>query len=117
VGLASDIELFDDFPQGYQSYSSRAHRWIRGDWQIVDWIFPARTKASGGREANPLSPLDRWKILDNLRRSLLPAASICLLLASWFISPRLGGIATWSSACSCSFIPAQPFTMATSHKA
>ncbi len=117
VGLASDIELFDDFPQGYQSYSSRAHRWIRGDWQIVDWIFPRVPKGSGGREANPLFPLDRWKILDNLRRSLLPAASIGLLLASWFTSPRLGGIATLVIGVQLLFQSlAQPFTMATTHK-
>ena len=49
VGLASDIEIFDEFPQGYQSYTSRAHRWIRGDWQIAGWIFPRVPLASGGR--------------------------------------------------------------------
>lgn len=117
VGLASDIELFDEFPQGYQSYSSRAHRWIRGDWQIAGWIFPSVPQRRGGRGSNPLSLLNRWKILDNLRRSLLPSASLCLLVASWLISPMIGGIATLVVGMQLLFHPlAQPFTMATTHK-
>ena len=117
VGLASDIELYDEFPQGYQSYSSRAHRWIRGDWQIAGWIIPWVPHASGGRETNPLSLLNRWKILDNLRRSLLPAASLGLLMASWFVSPTFGAIAILVVGMQLFFHPlAQPFTMATTSK-
>jgi cyclic beta-1,2-glucan synthetase len=117
VGLASDIELFDEFPQGYQSYSSRAHRWIRGDWQIAGWIFPRVPLPVGGRGPNPLSLLNRWKILDNLRRSLLPATSLGLLIASWLISPRTGVIATLVVGLQLLFHPlAQPFTMATTRK-
>ncbi|MGD0843068.1 MAG: glycosyl transferase, partial [Geobacteraceae bacterium] len=117
VGLASDIELFDEFPQGYQSYTSRAHRWIRGDWQIAGWIFPRVPLQVGGRGPNPLSLLNRWKILDNLRRSLLPATSLGLLIAAWLISPRIGGIATLVVGIQLLFHPlAQPFTMATTHK-
>ncbi|HEY3309097.1 MAG TPA: glucoamylase family protein [Desulfuromonadaceae bacterium] len=117
VGLASDIELYDEFPQGYQSYSSRAHRWIRGDWQIAGWIFPSVPQAAGGRGANPLSLLNRWKILDNLRRSLLPATSLSLLLVCWFISPSTGGIASLMVGMQLLFHPlAQPFTMATTRK-
>jgi cyclic beta-1,2-glucan synthetase len=117
VGLASDIELYDEFPQGYQSYSSRAHRWIRGDWQIAGWIFPRVPQAEGGRGTNPLSLLNRWKILDNLRRSLLPSTSLGLLMASWLISPRTGGIAALVVGLQLLFHPlAQPFTMATTRK-
>jgi cyclic beta-1,2-glucan synthetase len=117
VGLASDIELFDEFPQGYQSYSSRAHRWIRGDWQIAGWIFPRVPHPVGGTGANPLSLLNRWKILDNLRRSLLPSVSLGLLLASWFISPRAGAVASLLVGLQLLFHPlAQPFTMATTRK-
>jgi cyclic beta-1,2-glucan synthetase len=117
VGLASDIELFDEFPQGYQGYSKRAHRWIRGDWQIADWLLPRVPQADGGRAANPLSLLDRWKIADNLRRSLLPAASLCLLLAAWLLSPRIGCIASVVVAMQLLFHPlALPFTMATTRK-
>jgi cyclic beta-1,2-glucan synthetase len=117
VGLASDIELYDEFPQGYQSYSSRSHRWIRGDWQIAGWIFPRVPHASGGRGPNPLSLLNRWKILDNLRRSMLPATSLGLLMASWLISPRIGWLAMLVVGMQLLFHPlAQPFTMATTRK-
>ncbi len=117
VGLASDIELYDEFPQGYQSYSSRAHRWIRGDWQIAGWIFPRVPGASGDRGPNPLSLLNRWKIIDNLRRSLLPATSLGFLMVSWFISPKVGVIASLVVGMQLLFHPlAQPFTMATTRK-
>ena len=117
VGLASDIELYDEFPQGYQSYSSRTHRWTRGDWQIADWIFWRVPQADGSRVPNPLSLLNRWKILDNLRRSLLAAANLGLLLAAWFVSPRIGGIATLVVGMQLLFHPlSQPFTMATTRK-
>jgi cyclic beta-1,2-glucan synthetase len=117
VGLASDIELFDDFPQGYQSYSSRAHRWVRGDWQIAAWIFPRVPLPNGGKGENPLSMLNRWKIVDNLRRSLLPATSLGLLLLAWFISPRIGLIAGLVIGMQLLFHPlAQPFTIATTRK-
>lgn len=94
VGLASDIELYDDFPQDYISYADRNHRWIRGDWQIIDWIFPSVPQNGKQREKNPLSWFNRWKILDNLLRSLLPAASLGLLIVSWFISPKIGRLFT-----------------------
>jgi cyclic beta-1,2-glucan synthetase len=117
VGLASDIELYDEFPQGYQSYSKRTHRWIRGDWQIAGWIFPRVPRAGGGYDVNQLSLLNRWKILDNLRRSLVPATSLGLLVVSWCISPRVGGIATLVVGIELLFHPlAQPITMATTPK-
>jgi len=117
VGLASDIELFDEFPQGYRSYSRRQHRWIRGDWQIADWIFPRVPQPGGGRGPNPLSAFDRWKIFDNLRRSLLAVTSLGLLIVSWLTFPQLGWISTLVVVMQLLFHPfAQPFTMATTHK-
>jgi cyclic beta-1,2-glucan synthetase len=86
AGLASDIELYDEFPPNYDAYARREHRWIRGDWQIADWIFPTVPTADG-RAPNPLSGLNRWKIADNLRRSLLAPASVALLLRGWLASP------------------------------
>ena len=89
VGLASDIELFDEFPQGLpelqQSGPSLDSRRLadRG----VDFLACSPSRA-GGRGPNPLSLLNRWKILDNLRRSLLPATSLGLLLASWLYFPE-----------------------------
>ncbi|MBN2382831.1 glycosyl transferase [bacterium] len=94
VGLASDIELFDEFPQDYLSYIQRQHRWIRGDWQIADWIRPNVPNLSGSRTPNPLNFFDRWKILDNLRRSLLPFTGLTLLITSWLLYPRIGLITT-----------------------
>ena len=93
VAFAGDIELFEGMPLDYASFSQRQHRWIRGDWQIARWMLPRVRAAAGGWEPNPLPLLDRWRIFDNLRRSLLPAASICFLLFGWLISPAPG---VWS---------------------
>ena len=115
VGLASDIELYDEFPQDYLSFVRRQHRWIRGDWQIAGWILPRVPRPGGGQNPNPLSWFDRGKIFDNLRRSLLPAASLALLLGSWFISAEAGWVATAVVAAQLLFHSlAQPFTWATS---
>ncbi|MGA9121465.1 MAG: glucoamylase family protein [Bacteroidota bacterium] len=115
VGLASDIELYDEFPQDYLSYVKRAHRWIRGDWQIADWIFPRVPRRDGGRTPNTLSWFDRWKIFDNLRRSVLPLSSLALLFTSWLISSQVGWIATVVVTTQLFFHSlAQPFTWATS---
>ncbi len=73
-GLLSDVQLYEEYPQGYRADVSRRHRWMRGDWQIAHWIFA------------PLPALSRWKIFDNLRRSLTPAALTLLLLAGWTLS-------------------------------
>jgi cyclic beta-1,2-glucan synthetase len=91
VGLATDIELFDEFPPDYIGYSQREHRWMRGDWQIAEWLFPWVPGPQGSRLRNPLPLLDRWKIFDNLRRSLIPAGATALLIMAWLSSPAL----TW----------------------
>ena len=91
VAFTSDIELFDDFPPDYLTYISREHRWIRGDWRIVDWCTPRVPAADGGRAPNPLSVLNRWKIFDNLRRSVIPAASVLFLVCLDAISDARGG--------------------------
>ncbi len=114
VGLASDIELYDEFPQDYLSFIKRQHRWVRGDWQIADWILPLVPRPGGGRGLNPLSWYDRGKIFDNLRRSLLPVTSLALLLASWSVSSQAGWLATVVVASKLLFHSlAQPFTWAT----
>jgi cyclic beta-1,2-glucan synthetase len=89
VGLASDIELFDDFPGDYISYSTREHRWICGDWQIARWTLPWVLSGDSRSVKNPLTFLNRWKIFDNLRRSLVQPAMIVLLIAGWMSSPIL----------------------------
>jgi cyclic beta-1,2-glucan synthetase len=83
VGLATDVELFEQFPYDYTSFSKREHRWIRGDWQIASWVLP-RVPGQGAQPApNPLSAINRWKLLDNLRRSLLAPISLTFLVVSW----------------------------------
>jgi cyclic beta-1,2-glucan synthetase len=117
VGLASDIELLDEFPRDYLSYARRQHRWIRGDWQIAAWTLPRVPRPDGGREANPLSGFNRWKILDNLRRSLIPAASLALIAAAWLVSSRLEWICTLVVVAQLLFQTlAQPFTSATTRQ-
>ena len=87
AGLASDIEVIDDYPSHYSAYNRRRHRWLRGDWQIVRWIFNKVPDESRRLVANPISLVSRWKIMDNLRRSLVEPATFLLLLAGWFVLP------------------------------
>jgi cellobiose phosphorylase len=87
-GLLSDVELFEEYPARYLDDVSRRHRWIRGDWQLLGWL--RRRVPDHPRERNPLSFLSQWKLFDNLRRSLVPAAMVLLLLAAWAFSPAPG---------------------------
>ena len=89
AGLATDIELVDGYPARYDAYALRLHRWVRGDWQLVPWLFP-KVPFAQGKEPNPLSALSRWKIADNLRRSLIAPALLFVIiggLAIFFGSP------------------------------
>jgi cyclic beta-1,2-glucan synthetase len=84
-GLLSDVLLFEEYPASYKTDVDRRSRWIRGDWQLIPWLLPFLPKVSGVSRKNPLSVLSWWKILDNLRRSLIPLALILLLLTGWTI--------------------------------
>lgn len=88
TGLVSDIELFDEFPQDYLGYVTRMRRWIRGDWQIAAWVLPWVPKKGGGFRKNPISIFNRWKVFDNLRRSLLSTANLALLITAWLSSQQ-----------------------------
>jgi len=83
AGLLSDVLLYEEYPSRYRADVSRRHRWIRGDWQIARWLLPGVPGPGASRQKNPLSGLSRWKIFDNLRRSLVPAALTLLLLLGW----------------------------------
>ncbi len=80
AGLASDIEVIEDYPSHYSAYNRRKHRWLRGDWQIAGWLLAHVPDEAGARVANPISLISRWKILDNLRRSLVEPATFLLLV-------------------------------------
>lgn len=88
-GLVTDIEVFDDFPARYHAYARREHRWIRGDWQLLPWLG-VRVPTPQGRQANVVSAIGRWKILDNLRRSLSAPAVVLLLALGWTVLPGPG---------------------------
>ncbi len=83
AGLLTDVILYEEYPSRYTTDVRRRHRWIRGDWQLLGWLLPRVPTASGRRRRNPLSGLSRWKLLDNLRRSLVPPAMVLLLILAW----------------------------------
>jgi cyclic beta-1,2-glucan synthetase len=95
AGLLSDVQLYEEYPARYGADVNRRHRWIRGDWQLAAWLLPWVPGPDGRRRKNALSLLSRWKLADNLRRSLVPAALTLLLVLGWttFSSPLLWTLA------------------------
>ena len=83
AGLLSDVQLYEPYPARYSADAARRHRWTRGDWQIARWALRTVPHPHNGTQRNALTPLSRWKILDNLRRSVTPAALIGLLWLTW----------------------------------
>ncbi|MGI8431391.1 MAG: glycosyl transferase, partial [Chthoniobacterales bacterium] len=94
AGLVTDIEVVEEYPSRYDVAAARQHRWARGDWQLLPWIFgsgfPPHDKP--GRQAIPF--IGRWKMLDNLRRTLSAPGAFLALLAGWMLP--LPAAATWS---------------------
>ncbi len=85
AGLLSDVQLYEQYPSRYSADVSRRYRWIRGDWQIAQWVMPGVPGPDAHLQKNPLTMLSRWKIFDNLRRSLTSAALTLLLLLGWTV--------------------------------
>lgn len=105
AGLVSDIEVIEDYPSHYSAYNRRKHRWLRGDWQIAEWLLPRVPDEFGDRVKNPISAISRWKIFDNLRRSLVEPSTFLLFVCGWLMSGRTA--ARWTLATVCIlFIPA-----------
>lgn len=86
-GLLTDVQLYEDYPSDYLSDIKRIHRWIRGDWQIATWALPYAPNGKNKLSRNRLSALSRWKILDNLRRSLVPVAWLVMFILGWTLLP------------------------------
>jgi len=84
-GLISDVQLIEEYPARYDADMDRCVRWIRGDWQILRWLFPGVPGPKTKFTKNVLSLLSRWKIFDNLRRSLVPMVLTLLLLLGWTV--------------------------------
>ncbi|HEY5549553.1 MAG TPA: glucoamylase family protein [Coriobacteriia bacterium] len=90
TAFASDIELFDEYPPDYGTQCSRLHRWTRGDWQAAQWLRRHVKGSDGATYRNPLSPLHKWKLLENLRRSILPASLVIWGLSGGLLLRRPG---------------------------
>ncbi|MGJ7031083.1 GH36-type glycosyl hydrolase domain-containing protein [Niabella hirudinis] len=99
-GLLTDVELFEEYPETYWADISRRHRWIRGDWQIASWGTPFVPGRENKLRKNFISSLSRWKIWDNIRRSLVAPAMVAFLAMGWALLPdawlwTLLFLATW----------------------
>lgn len=94
AGLASDIEFVEEFPARYGVAAARQHRWVRGDWQLLPWIFGIGRRTHGGAPKTPIPLIGRWKLLDNLRRSLSAPAALSTLLIAWLQPVPVA--ATWT---------------------
>lgn len=94
AALVTDIELLDDHPAHYDTWAKRQHRWTRGDWQIARWLLPRVPNQAGGSERNTLPLISRWKIFDNLRRSLVAPSLLFWLVGAWTVLP--GSPAWWT---------------------
>ncbi|HLK20958.1 MAG TPA: glucoamylase family protein [Bryobacteraceae bacterium] len=86
TGLLTSVELVEDSPTTYEAFTKRKHRWVRGDWQLLPWLGMRTPVARGERERNPLPFLSRWKMFDNLRRSLLEISILLLFVAGWLMA-------------------------------
>jgi cyclic beta-1,2-glucan synthetase len=94
AALVSDIELLDDYPAYYDTYAKRQHRWTRGDWQIARWLMPRVPGATARKVRNQLPLIARWKVFDNLRRSLVAPTILLWLIVAWTILP--GSALVWT---------------------
>jgi cyclic beta-1,2-glucan synthetase len=94
AGLASDIEFVEEFPSRYNVAAARQHRWVRGDWQLLPWIFGRGRKANRASPKTAIPLIGRWKMLDNLRRSLSAPAALLSVLIAWLLP--ISAAAVWT---------------------
>src|SRR6185295_16541418 len=94
TALVTDVEVVDDYPSSVLAHARRQRRWVRGDWQILRWLFPF-VPSPTGLQRNRLPLVARWKILDNLRRSLMAPATLALLVLGWTVLP--GSPLAWTA--------------------
>jgi cyclic beta-1,2-glucan synthetase len=94
AGLASDIEVVEEFPARYDAAAARQHRWARGDWQLLPWVFGRGQDSSGDERRTAIPLIGRWKMMDNLRRTLSAPAAFLALLVGWTLPPAAAAL--WS---------------------
>ncbi|MEE8573593.1 MAG: glucoamylase family protein, partial [Gemmatimonadota bacterium] len=85
AGLATDIDLFEEFPSNYEVAARRTHRWVRGDWQLLPWITGHARDGVGRKLTVHISAHGRWKMVDNLRRSVSAPGAFLLAFAAWVL--------------------------------
>ncbi len=85
TAFSSTAKIMDNFPNSVLSFAKREHRWLRGDWQLLPWLFQKKTP-----DGKTLCPLSKWKIFDNLRRSLVPLSKVLLILLNFAWMPNAG---------------------------
>jgi cyclic beta-1,2-glucan synthetase len=88
AGLVTDITMIEDYPQNYIIHAMRQRRWIRGDWQLLPWLFKPN------RHGLAFSLVDRWKMFDNLRRALLAPSLVLIFVLGLIFLPGLAGLWT-----------------------
>ncbi|MBO7101722.1 MAG: hypothetical protein J6V98_06850 [Bacteroidales bacterium] len=98
-GLINDVELFDDNPSNYIDDAKRHHRWTRGDWQIIGWLKDTVRNERGERVKNQVNTIGRWKIFDNLRRSVLSLALMLTIFAGYTLSLLTSHLSPLNPAC------------------
>ena len=94
AGLASDIEVVEEFPSRYAVAAARQHRWVRGDWQLLPWIFDFHRTAQDDARKTSIPLMGRWKLLDNLRRSLSAPTALLAILFAWLLPLPVAAIVT-----------------------
>ena len=85
AGLVTDVELFDEFPSDYLVAASRQHRWARGDWQLLPWILGRAPDARGWMKRRSVPAIGRWKMIDNLRRTLSAPLALATFCVAWMV--------------------------------
>ncbi len=99
AGLLTDVDLFEEFPTNYGSAARRHHRWVRGDWQLLPWILGRRARRRGRSRRTAHIPTEgRWKMIDNLRRSLVAPSSLLAAVAAWVLPASLRWLGPASSS-------------------
>jgi cyclic beta-1,2-glucan synthetase len=94
-GLVTDLEVVEEFPSRYYVAAARQHRWARGDWQLLPWIFGRGRNSNSEHDRSAIPFVGRWKMLDNLRRTFSAPAIYLALLAGWMLP--LDAAAVWSA--------------------
>ncbi len=108
AGLLTDVELFEEFPANYEVAVRRNHRWVRGDWQLLPWILGHARAWPEGTEPTPIPAHGRWKMVDNLLRSLFAPSAFLLAIAAWTLpgaSPLLWTVLILAALAAPSFMP------------